>query len=461
LVLVNQVQGVETALSRRPQATFMGFPATPRILPVMTTLLDIQTARRSPQAAATTRTPQAASAVAPPIVDIVLPVYNEEADLRRNVLRLLDHLEHGFPFTCRVTIADNASTDHTRQIARSLAADLPQVKTVHLDQRGRGRALKAAWSASDAQVLVYMDIDLATGLDALLPLVAPLVSGHSDLAIGTRLARSSTVERGPKREVISRGYNLLTKLVLRTRFSDAQCGFKAVRADRARALLPWIEDDGWFFDTELLVVAERAGLRIHEVPVDWTDDPDSRVDIVPTAAADLKGIARVGRSLALHKVPLAEIGRGRARRGAGRPRLFGQLVSFCVIGAASTLAYAALYLLLRQTMPAQAANFVSLLLTAVANTAANRRFTFGVRGTGGRLRTQGQGLIVFALGLAVTSGSLALLHHGDPAASHSVELAVLIAASVVATLLRFVLFKAWIFPKRGDRGLPRTAGGLR
>ena len=304
-----------------------------------------------------TATVAARPALAAPVVDIVLPVYNEEAELRRNVLRLLDHLRHGFPFTYRITIADNASTDGTWRIARALARELPCVAALHLDQKGRGRALKAAWAAGDAQVLVYMDIDLATGLDALLPLVAPLVSGHSDLAIGTRLARSSVVERGPKREVISRCYNLLTKLTLRTRFSDAQCGFKAVRADRARALLPWIEDDGWFFDTELLVVAERAGLRIHEVPVDWTDDPDSRVDIVPTAVADLKGIARVGRSLALHKVPLAEIGRGRARCGAARPRLFGQLVSFCLIGAASTLAYAVLYLLLRQAMPAQAANF--------------------------------------------------------------------------------------------------------
>jgi putative flippase GtrA len=429
----------------------------------MNTTMDIRTSRTA--RAQTSGAPEAAGAAPPPlaapVVDIVLPVYNEEAELRRNVLRLLQHLEHGFPFTWRVTIADNASTDETWRIARSLASERPQVKALHLDQKGRGRALKAAWSASDAQVLAYMDIDLATSLDALLPLVAPLVSGHSDLAIGTRLARTSVVERGPRREVISRGYNLLTRLALRTRFSDAQCGFKAVRADRAHALIPWVEDDGWFFDTELLVVAERAGLRIHEVPVDWTDDPDSRVDIVPTAVADLKGIARVGRSLALDKVPLAEIGCGRARCGAARPRLFGQLVSFCLIGAASTLAYAVLYLLLRQAMPAQAANFLSLLLTAVANTAANRRFTFGVRGTGDRLRTQGQGLIVFALGLAVTSGSLALLHHGAPTASHGVELTVLIAASVVATLVRFVLFKAWIFPKRGGRGLPRTAGGLR
>ena len=385
-----------------------------------------------------------------PVVDVVLPVYNEEADLSRSVLRLHDFLEGHFPFTYRITIADNASTDETWAVALGLAANVPHVTAFHLDEKGRGRALKAAWSRSDASVLVYMDIDLSTDLAALLPLVAPLVSGHSDLAIGTRLTRASVVARGPKRELISRCYNRLTRLALRCRFSDAQCGFKAIRADRARRLLPWVEDDGWFFDTELLAIAERAGLRIHEVPVDWTDDPDSRVRIVSTAIADLKGIARLRRALAQHRLPLAALGGGRAAAAAARRRrrLLGRLVSFGLIGVASTLAYAALYLVLREVMPAQAANALSLLVTAVANTAANRRITFGVRGAGGRVRVQSQGLVVFALGLAVTSGSLFLLRRFDPAASHGVELAVLIAASVVATLLRFVLFRAWIFPQR-------------
>jgi putative flippase GtrA len=389
-----------------------------------------------------------------PVVDVVLPVYNEEDDLSRNVLRLHDFLERHFPFTCRITIADNASTDETWAVARHLAATVPHVTAFHLDEKGRGRALKAAWSHSDAFVLAYMDIDLSTDLTALLPLVAPLVSGHSDLAIGTRLARASVVERGPRRELISRCYIRLVRFVLRCRFSDAQCGFKAIRADRARKLLPWVEDDGWFFDTELLVIAERAGLRIHEVPVDWTDDPDSRVEIVPTAVADLKGIARLRRALASRRLPLATLAGGRAAAaavGRRRRRLLGQLISFGLIGVASTLAYAALYLLLRQIMAAQAANALSLLLTAVANTAANRRITFGVRGVGGRVRVQSQGLVVFVLGLAVTSGSLFLLRRYDPAASHGVELTVLIAASVIATLLRFVLFRAWIFPQRHVR----------
>jgi hypothetical protein len=141
-----------------------------------------------------------------------------------------------------------------------------------------------------------MDVDLSTGLEALLPLVAPLLSGHSDLAIGSRLAAGAHVRRGVRREVISRGYNLLLRLALGVRFRDAQCGFKAVRADVARRLLPGVENRNWFFDTELLVLAERAGLRIHEVPVDWIDDPDSRVRIAATVTEDLRGVWRLLRS---------------------------------------------------------------------------------------------------------------------------------------------------------------------
>jgi hypothetical protein len=163
---------------------------------------------------------------------------------------------------------------------------------LHLDAKGRGGALQAAWSSSNATVVAYMDVDLSTHLSALMPLVAPLISGHSDIAIGSRLAASARVVRGPKREFISRSYNLLLKSALGARFSDAQCGFKAMRADVARELLPLVSDTGWFFDTELLVIAERAGLRIHEVPVDWVDDPDSRVDVVRTAVDDLKGCCR-------------------------------------------------------------------------------------------------------------------------------------------------------------------------
>ena len=229
------------------------------------------------------------------VLDIVIPVYNEEFDLPGSVRRLHQYLAAEVPYASRITIADNASTDNTLAVAQALAEELPDVGVIHLDQKGRGGALYTAWMASEADVVAYMDVDLSTDLSALMPLVAPLISGHSDVAIGSRLAASSRVVRGPKREFVSRSYNLILRGVLGARFTDAQCGFKALRADVARQLLPHVADTGWFFDTELLVIAERAGLRIHEVPVDWVDDPDSRVDLAGTAAADLRGIWRMRR----------------------------------------------------------------------------------------------------------------------------------------------------------------------
>ena len=251
--------------------------------------------------------PAAPAAPAPPALDVVVPVHNEEEDLAPSVRRLHAHLTGGFPYRFRITIADNASTDGTLAVAERLAAELPGVRAVRLPEKGRGRALHAVWSTSDAPVLAYLDVDLSTDLAALAPLVAPLLSGHSDLAIGTRLHRGSRVVRGAKREVVSRCYNLLLRGTLAARFSDAQCGFKAIRADVAAGLLPLVGDTGWFFDTELLVLAERSGLRIHEVPVDWVDDPDSRVDIVATALADLRGVARLSRALLSGRLPVARL----------------------------------------------------------------------------------------------------------------------------------------------------------
>lgn len=228
-----------------------------------------------------------------PLIDIVIPVYNEQAALERSIRLLHNYLGDGMPFAWRIVIADNASADATLGIAHALRGELRALDVVHLPAKGRGRALRTAWSRSDADVLCYMDVDLSTDLNALLPLIAPLLSGHSDLAIGSRLASGAHVVRGAKREVISRSYNRLLRIVLGARFSDAQCGFKAIRADVAHDLLPLVQDHGWFFDTELLVLAQRRGLRIHEVPVDWIEDRDSRVDIVQTALTDLLGVGRL------------------------------------------------------------------------------------------------------------------------------------------------------------------------
>jgi len=226
-------------------------------------------------------------------VEIVVPVYNEAAQLAERVTELREFLDSSFPFPALVTVVDNASIDATYAVATELADNTPGVAVMHLPRKGRGYALRAAWSTSNAPVVAYMDVDLSTSLPALLPLVAPLLSGHRDVAIGSRLARGAHVVRGPRRELISRAYNLLLRLTLRGRFSDAQCGFKALTRDAAQRLLPLVEDNEWFFDTELLVTAERLGLRIGEVPVDWVDDPDSRVHIVATAADDLRGVWRM------------------------------------------------------------------------------------------------------------------------------------------------------------------------
>lgn len=306
----------------------------------------------------------------PYTVEIVVPVYNEESVLEANIRTLRTYLDRRFPLRTLITIADNASTDRTWEIAARLAAALDGVRSIHLAEKGRGRALKAVWQSSTAQVVAYMDVDLSTGLDAMLPLVAPLISGHSDVAIGSRLASGARVIRGPKREAISRIYNLIIRAGTGNSFTDAQCGFKAVRAATARQLLPLVKDNGWFFDTELLMLAEHNGLRIHEVPVDWVDDPDSRVDIVSTAIGDLKGLWRVSRQFAA--------GGGRTALSCRRPSLArgASTGRFLGIGGISTLSYLALFVGLTPGVGRLEANALALTLCTVANVAAHRRYTF-------------------------------------------------------------------------------------
>ena len=359
-------------------------------------------------------------------LEIVVPVFNEEADLEPSVRRLHAYLRDELPLHAVITIADNASTDGTLVAAHRLARELDGVSVLHLDAKGRGRALRAAWSASAAEAVCYMDVDLSTDLRALLPLVAPLLSGHSDVAIGTRLAPGSRVVRGAKREVISRSYNQILRTTLRARFSDAQCGFKAVRSAALPGLLDEVRDNGWFFDTELLVLAQRRGMRIHEVPVDWVDDPDSRVSIARTAIDDLRGVARL--------VAASPVAR------------------FMAVGVASTLAYALLYVLVHAFTGAQLANGLALALTAVGNTAANRRLTFGVRGRAGLARQHLMGAVVFAIALGLTTGALTLLEALVANPSRGLELAVLIPASTCATVTRYVALRMWVFARpRTDR----------
>ena len=317
----------------------------------------------------------------PPCVDIVIPVFNEAAVLEASVARLHDYLSARFPFTWRITIVDNASNDGTWFRAARLARDAERVRSVHLERKGRGLALRTAWRESDADVVAYMDVDLSTDLDALLPLVAPLVSGHSDVAIGSRLSAGASVARRPKRELISRSYNAILHTVFATSVHDAQCGFKAVRAEVARCLLPAIKDDGWFFDTELLLLAERNGLRIHEVPVDWIDDADSRVHVVKTATGDLAGTLRMAWTFVR--------GGGRVELGdAKREHLtddFGRgIVSMALLGAASASVSIVLYLLLAGPIGALWAALIAIL--AGVALAARRMVIFRSGSRAGFLR---------------------------------------------------------------------------
>ena len=364
---------------------------------------------------------------AAPVVDIVVPVYNEERALEPSVRRLHAYLRAEFPLSWRITIVDNASTDATWTDAERLATELRDVCALHLDRKGRGLALRRAWSASDAEVVAYMDVDLSTNLDALLPLVAPLVSGHSDVAIGSRLAPGARVARRPKRELISRGYNLILRTVLATRVRDAQCGFKAVRAGVAQRLVPAIKDDGWFFDTELLLLAERNGLRIHEVPVDWIDDADSRVHVLSTAIGDLRGTLRMAYRFAT--------GRGRVDLGpvARRPLSadFGRrFVSFSLIGLVSTSVSLALFLSTRDPFGPIAANVVAVTATFVANAWANARYTER------RARPRWTRAFLFYGGsLLSTSLALALIDAATP--SRGAQVAVLVATWSLAAVARF------------------------
>lgn len=375
-----------------------------------------------------------------PVIDVAVPVHNEAAVLARSITRLHRFLEHEFPFSWRITVVDNASTDATYAIATALARSLPHIRVRRLDRKGRGLALRDAWMHTDALVVAYTDVDLSTDLDALLPLVAPLLSGHSDIAIGSRLLPTARVARGPKRELISRGYNLILRTLLATRFRDAQCGFKALRREVAHRLLPAVRDDGWFFDTELLVLAERNGLRIHEVPVDWVDDPDSRVCIVDTAMKDLRGTVRLLWTFARGggRVELGHLARQPLPDDLGR-----RLVTFAGIGTVSTAVSLALFLLLRDRLGPVGANAVAVSATFLANTWANARLTLRL------IRPRwAQSVAVYAASLALTSAALLAVAVGG--GGLPVELLALGATWTMATVGRVALLR-----RRHD---PATSG---
>ncbi len=230
-------------------------------------------------------------------VDVVVPVYNEEHALPKSIPVLRDFLSRpDFPYEWRIVIADNASIDDTPAVSKGLASDNPgKVEYVRIERKGRGFALKQTWLASSMEIVSYMDVDLSTGLEAFPALIGAIAEGGYDVAVGSRLAADSRIRRSFKRRVLTRGYNTLIKALFSTRFSDAQCGFKAVSKQAARRIIPLIEDNNWFFDTELLILAEKMGYRLKDVPVEWVEDTDTRVKIAATIWEDLRGLVRLRR----------------------------------------------------------------------------------------------------------------------------------------------------------------------
>ena len=231
-------------------------------------------------------------------LEIVVPVYNEERALAGSIELLTAALQRNFGDRWSVLIANNGSVDGTLQVAEGLV-ELHQgrVQVLHLTEKGRGRALRAAWLGSNADVVAYTDVDLSTNLRHLAPLVEPLLAGRMHVATGSRLMRGADVERQWKREVISRCYNLLVKAFFpRRRVVDTQCGFKALTRQAVHDLVPLVEDQTWFFDTELLLRAEQRGYTVHQIPVQWVEDLDSRVRIVQTAVDNVKGLIRMRRT---------------------------------------------------------------------------------------------------------------------------------------------------------------------
>ncbi|MEV2266683.1 glycosyltransferase [Nonomuraea africana] len=390
-------------------------------------------------------------------VDVVIPVLNEERALPGCVRTVHSFLTSYFSAGWRITIVDNGSTDGTWKLCQEFADTVPGIHAMRLGERGKGAAIKAAWTASPADVLVFMDVDLSTDLRGLLPLVAAVASGHCEIAIGTRLGHGARIRRGLKRELISRMYNGVLRVGFSARFSDATCGFKAAKAEVIRPVLDRVADTGWFFDTELLLVAQYNGVRIREVPVDWVEDADTRVNVWRTAAEDVRGLVRVSRAMATGAAwaevpPIPELRPAHPDAALPVPRLetLRKVTLFALVGLASTVVHMLLYLTARQMAGPGLANLVALALTSLANTEANRRWTFNRPG-GHRVVMHLRAALLFFLTYAVTTGSVGLALHEWPELPRLAEGGILLAVSIAMAILRFTLLDRWVFRSSGGR----------
>lgn len=207
-------------------------------------------------------------------IDFCLPVYNEEKIMKGSVVRLLEFCQsQNWNFNWQIALLINGSRDQSLEIARQLAERHPdRIVCFDYPEAGRGRALKKYYLASQADILTYMDIDLAVSLDNIQPLIDPIICGQADMVIGSRLLPESRIKRSFIRELSSQSYNYLSRIILGHKFSDMQCGFKAVKTESFKKLSPFITDTQWFFDTEMIAFGHLFDYRIKEIPVDWSEN---------------------------------------------------------------------------------------------------------------------------------------------------------------------------------------------
>jgi len=224
------------------------------------------------------------------MINITIPVYNEEKRMGDNVLKLYHYIKSSLKYPFEIIIADNGSTDNTPAIAKQLSYKYPEIKLLHIEQKGKGIAINTSWSRSKADILSFMDVDLSADLKHFQQLIDAILKDGYDITIGSRLITHKKVKRSLKREIISRCYSFLLKLAFFVKFHDAPCGFKAIKKEAADRLLPLINDAGWFFDSKLLIIGEKLGFKIKEIPIEWIDDPGSKVNIPGTAYEYLKAI---------------------------------------------------------------------------------------------------------------------------------------------------------------------------